>query len=62
MRRLVIILVTFVIVFITASCGDKQFDSLYDGQEKTIESLVENLTKGNDDATVGKDHKVPAVR
>ena len=52
MRRLVIILVTFVIVFITGSCGDKQFDSLYDGQEKTIESLVENLTKGNDDATV----------
>ena len=52
MRRLVIILVSSVIALVFASCGDKQFDSLYDGQEKTIDGLVENLTRGKDDATV----------
>ena len=40
MRRLVIILVSSVIALVFASCGDKQFDSLYDGQEKTIDGLV----------------------
>ncbi|MBR5661502.1 MAG: FKBP-type peptidyl-prolyl cis-trans isomerase [Bacteroidales bacterium] len=52
MRRLVVISISVIIALIAASCGDKQFDSLYDGQEKTIETLVNNLTKGKDDATV----------
>lgn len=52
MRRLIVISVSVLIALVAASCGDKQLDAVYDGQEKTIETLVENLTNGKDDATV----------
>lgn len=52
MRNLVVISISVIIAFIATSCGDKQLDSLYDGQEKKIQSLVTNLTRNNNDATV----------
>lgn len=52
MRRLSLIFLSTIMALLSASCGKKQMDSLYDRQEGFIEAITTNLTNDNPDATV----------
>lgn len=44
------------LALVPVSCGDKQLESVYDNQEKNIESIVESLTNSNESATVERNN------
>ena len=44
-------IVLAVLCIISASCGNKQMETTFDKQESNIQSIVNSLTKGKDEAT-----------